>query len=135
MTEDRKTLKSMLISMVLIIGFSAAMQVYLIKKKAIQVNRYEPTYDRKAEDPDAILLAGGGTIKGEVAAVSFDKFFLRVNDKVQPFLVGDLTMPQVGSTVSVSFVGGRPPTATLIVGPPETKQSKKEKSPGTPPLP
>lgn len=119
MTQDQKTFRSMAVGMALIIGFSAAMHLYLIKKKAIQANRYEPSFERKAENPDELLLTGGGTLEGEVVAASFDKFFLRVNGKVQPFLLGDLTMPEVGTTVSVSFAGGRPPTATLILDPGE----------------
>ncbi len=120
MTQDQKTFKSMTIGMALIIGFSAAMHLYLIKKNAIQANRYEPVFEQKAENPEELLLTGGGTLEGEVVAASFDKFFLRVNNKVQPFLLGQLTMPEVGTTVSVSFAGGRPPTATLILGPGET---------------
>ncbi len=112
MTRDQKTFRSMAIGMAVIIGFSAAMHVYLIKKKAIKAHRYEPTYgDKPAEQPDKALLAGGGTVEGEVIAVSFDKFFLRINDKVQPFSVSDRALPKVGQRLSVSYAGGRPPQA------------------------
>ena len=56
----------------------------------------------------------GGTVEGEVIAVSFDKFFLRVDGNVQPFAVGQLRMPEVGKSISVTYSGGRPPTSLEI---------------------
>ncbi len=112
MTRDKKNFRTMAIGMVIIISFSGAMHVYLIKKKAIKAHRYEPTYGRtpnaNAEDS---LVTGGGTVEGEVVAVSFDKFFLRINKKVQPFGVDDGNFPTVGHKISVSYAGGRPPKA------------------------
>lgn len=105
----------MLIGMVVIIAFSAGMHVFLLRKKAIRAYRYEPTYgDKPGENVGEKLLQGGGTVHGEVIAVSFDKFFLRLNDQVQPFAIGGLKMPEVGQTVAVSYAGGRPPTAVEI---------------------
>lgn len=105
----------MLVGMVVIISFSAVMHVFLLKKKAIRAYRYKPTYgDKPDEDPSTKLLEGGGTVSGEVIAVSFDKFFLRLEGKVQPFAIGQLKMPEVGTKVAVSFVGGRPPSAVEI---------------------
>ena len=102
----------MAIGMAIIISFSAAMHVYLIRKKAIKAHRYEPTYGRTPAAPqEDTLLAGGGTLEGEVIAVSFDKFFLRSNGKVQTFGVDDGRFPVVGQKISVSYAGGRPPKA------------------------
>lgn len=102
----------MAIGMAIIISFSAAMHVFLIRRKAIKAHRYEPTYGNQPKEPaDQTLLAGGGTVEGEVIAVSFDKFFLRVNGKVQPFMVQQRAMPEVGQKLSVSYAGGRPPQA------------------------
>jgi hypothetical protein len=115
MTADQKHWRRMLIGMALIIGFSGAMHVYLIRKGALQENRYEPSYGDQPEKPGEALLQGGGTRTGDVIAVSYDKFFLRIDDKVQPFLLGNLPMPDVGERVTVSFAGGRPPQAVDIV--------------------
>lgn len=112
MTRDQKTFRSMAIGMAIIISFSATMHVFLIRRKAIKAHRYEPTYgNQPTESADKTLLAGGGTVEGEVIAVSFDKFFLRVNGKVQPFMVQQRAMPEVGQRLSVSYAGGRPPQA------------------------
>ncbi len=104
-----------MIGMAIIISFSATMHVYLLKKKAIRAYRYEPTYgEAPASDPSDRFLEGNGTVKGEVIAVSFDKFFLRVDGNVQPFAVGQLAMPDAGKSITVYYTGGRPPTALEI---------------------
>lgn len=101
--------------MAIIISFSAAMHIFLLKKKAIRAYRYEPTYGTQpAADPSDRFLQGNGKVKGEVIAVSFDKFFLRVDGNVQPFAVGQLRMPEVGNSISVTYSGGRPPTSLEI---------------------
>lgn len=105
----------MLGGMAIIISFSAAMHVFLLKKKAIRAYRYEPAYgSQPAADPSDRFLYGNGKVKGEVIAVSFDKFFLRVDGNVQPFAVGQLRMPEVGKSISVTYGGGRPPTSLEI---------------------
>jgi hypothetical protein len=114
MTADQRRLKSMLVGMAVIIGFSGTMHVYLVRKKAIRTHRYEPQYGDSKPLPKQGLAEGKGTVEGEVVAVSFDKFFLRTNGRVQPFATGSLKMPSVGEVVAVSYEGGSPPTALDI---------------------
>ena len=65
MTRDQKTFRSMAIGMAIIISFSAAMHVFLIRRKAIKAHRYEPTYGNQPKEPaDQTLLAGGGIATG-----------------------------------------------------------------------
>jgi hypothetical protein len=114
MTADQKKLKSMLVGMAIIIGFSGTMHVFLVRKKALRTHRYQPQYGNtpgQAADP---LAEGTGTLRGEVIAVSFDKFFLRADGKVQPIAIGTLRMPEVGMQVVVGFEGGTPPKAVTI---------------------
>lgn len=113
--NDKATFRTMAIGFILICGFSGIMHQFLIRKKGFKTKHYEPSYERKAADPNALLLEGGGTVTGEVVAVSFDKFFVQLGDRMQPFLVGELEMPKSGTTVAVSYTSGRPPTALLIV--------------------
>lgn len=113
MSADQKHLKKMLIGMAVIICFSAMMHVFLLKKKAIRVHRYEPEYGKTptaAEKPGL----GAGTLKGEVVAVSFDKFFLRSEEKVVPMKIGTLRMPEVGQILTVTHKGGETPEAVTI---------------------
>lgn len=106
----------MVVGMAIIIGCSGAMHVFLIKKKALRTHRYTPQYGKTPENPEEKLLEGGGARSGEVVAVSADKFFLRISDReVQPFNIGTLQMPTVGSRVTVAFAGGRPPQAVEIL--------------------
>ena len=114
MTSDQKTLKRMLVSMAIIIGFSASMHVYLIQKKAIKTHRYEPVFESQPQLSTARLPEPGTPIEGVVIAVSYDQFFLRLGEKVQPIKVGDLRMPEVGQRISVIFSAGDPPQATHI---------------------
>ena len=99
----------MVVAMAIIIGFSSAMHVYLIKKKAIKAHRYEPTYGERAKPTASKAFSDKGVVEGEVIAVSFDKFFLRINDRVQPFKVAQHPLPQVGQRLSISYAGGDPP--------------------------
>lgn len=99
----------MVVAMAIIIGFSSAMHVYLIKKKAIKAHRYEPTYGERVKPSAPKPFSDRGVVEGEVIAVSYDKFFLRINDKVQPFKVSGQALPQVGQQLSISYAGGDPP--------------------------
>ncbi len=113
MTADQKHLKKMVIGMAVIICFSAMMHVFLLKKKALRVHRYEPEYG-KTPGPAATPGIAAGTLQGEVVAVSFDKFFLRSNDKVQPIAIGTLRMPEVGQVLTITHKGGEVPEAVTI---------------------
>lgn len=113
MTADQKRLKTMAVGMAIIITCSAAMHVFLIKKKAIRTHRYEPQFGQ-TEPTDKQAGLAPSTLQGEVIAVSFNKFFLRANDKVQPIIIGTLRMPEVGQQITVSHSGGSNPTAVTI---------------------
>ena len=91
------------------------MHKFVMKKENLYIERYEPRFNQEKVDPATLLLEGGGELKGEVIAVSFDKFFLRQAGKVQPFMLGqDNEMPKVGQVYKVSYVSGRPPTCVTI---------------------
>lgn len=106
----------MMVGMALIICFSGVMHVYLVRKKAIRTHRYQPQYGKTPGSPEQKLLENGGTLQGEVVAVSFDKFFLRSgNNKVQPVAIGTLPMPEVGKRVTVTVTGGKLLTAVALV--------------------
>lgn len=113
MTADQKHLRKMVVGMAIIICFSAMMHVFLLKKKAIRVHRYEPEYG-KTPTPQSTPGSQAGTLRGEVVAVSFDKFFLRSEDKVRPVAVGSLRMPEVGQILTVTHKGGEVPEAVTI---------------------
>lgn len=100
--------------MAIIIGFSSTMHVYLVKKKAIKAHRYEPAYGEQAKPAASNAFSDKGVVEGEVIAVSFDKFFLRISDRVQPFKVTQQPLPQVGQRISISYAGGDPPVVEEI---------------------
>lgn len=130
--NDQKTFRMMAIGFALICVFSAIMHGFLVRKKGFKTKHYEPTYERHQADPNNLLLEGGGTLSGEVVAVSFDRFFLQVGDRMQPFLIGELTMPESGAQVDVTFTSGAPPQALLIV-PSATPNPTVSQTPGSPP--
>ena len=99
------------------------MHVIMVKRGNLYLERSAPRYNLETEDVSGAMLEGVGVVEGEVSAVSHSQFYLRLKDgKLQEILQGELEMPTVGTIVSVTYAGGRPPKALLIktlIGPPE----------------
>lgn len=119
MTADQKRLKTMMVGMALIISLSGVMHVYLVRKKAIRTHRYEPQYGNTSNEKKTSTEMPG-SLRGEVIAVSYDKFFLRADGEVQTIAIGVLRMPEVGQTITVTHQGGTALTAVAIQDAPPT---------------
>lgn len=90
----------------------------LVKKGNLYLYRTEVQYNLKKKDSTGEMREGVGVVEGEVGAVSFDKFFLKLpNGKLQPVLRGELKAPKAGEMVSVTYAGGNPPKALMIERP------------------
>lgn len=122
--NDRNTFRTMAMGFTLICIFSGIMHQFLIRKEGFKTTHYEPTYDRQKADPETLLMEGGGTVSGKVVAVSADKFFLQLGDRMQPFKAGEVELPKAGDEIAVTFAGGRPPTALLIVAEDQNPEAK-----------
>jgi hypothetical protein len=129
-TADQKRWKTLLGGMALIIAFSASFHVFLVKRKAIRTHRYTPQYGATPSLPEIVALEGDGVIEGEVVAVSYDKFFLRTQDRVQAFAVGSLKMPRVGDRITIAYQGGDPPTAEKLLPPEDAGSDLTSPGPG-----
>ncbi len=114
---DRKTRRTMLMGFLLICSLSGVMHVIMVERSSMRLQRYEPVFDVQQERPEDMLLTGGGSITGEIAATSHDRFFVQVDGRLQPFLIGELEMPKAGRVLTVTYVGGRPPQALILSEP------------------
>lgn len=104
----------MAVGFLLVCLFSAFLQKTVFSKSANPKQHYQPVYSQSTPDPEKRFLASGPPAVGTVAAVSYDKFYLKRGGDRLTFLVGQLPMPVVGDRVRVTFAQGRPPTALKI---------------------
>ncbi|MGE0488069.1 MAG: hypothetical protein AB7S38_02520 [Vulcanimicrobiota bacterium] len=111
---DRENFKRMAIGFCMICVLSAGLHIYLIKKGVIEPYRMKPVYTVEESQNDGALLAQGKIVIGEVSATSYDRFYIKTQQVNQPFLLGQLTAPAVGSHVRVVYAPGRPPVALKI---------------------
>ena len=90
------------------------MHVIMVKKGNLYLERSKPRYNLEKKDTDGTMRDGVGVIAGEVGAVSHDQFFLNLPDgKIQAILIDQLTMPTVGTRITVTYAGGTPPKALM----------------------
>ena len=93
----------------------AFMHRILVNKGNLYLYRTEVQYNVNKKDTTGNMREGVGVVEGEVGAVSYDKFFLKLNNgKLQPILRGELELPEVGERLSVTYAGGNPPKALMI---------------------
>ena len=105
----------MVIGFIVICICCGIMHVIMVKKGNLYLERSKPRYNLEKRDVTGTMEDGVGVVKGEVAAVSVDKFFLTLKDgKLQTILLDELESPVVGETVNVTYAGGKPPKALMI---------------------
>ena len=105
----------MIIGFVIICFCCAIMHQILVRKGNLYIQRSKPRYVLDKKDVTGEMKEGVGVVQGEVTAVSYDKFFLRMPDgKNQTFLRGDVPLPQVGNRIAVTYAGGNPPKALML---------------------
>ena len=105
----------MVVGFIVICICCGIMHAIMVSKGNLYLERSKPRYNLEKKDTEKTMLDGVGTIEAEVGAVSVDKFFLlKDNGELQPILVGELKMPEVGTVISVTYAGGTPPKALMI---------------------
>ena len=105
----------MVIGFIVICICCAIMHVIMVRKGNLYLERSKPRYNLEKKDVTGLMEEGVGVVKGEVAAVSVDKFFLTLQDgKMQTILLGELDRPVVGDFINVTYAGGKPPKALMI---------------------
>ncbi len=115
MRDDKTTKKRMVIGFIVICICCGIMHVIMVKKGNLYLERSKPRYNLDKRDLTGTMEDGVGVVKGEVAAVSVDKFFLTLEDgKLQTILLDELESPVVGDIVNVTYAGGKPPKALMI---------------------
>ncbi len=90
----------MLIGFLLICVSSVVLHVFLLSKKALRTQRYEPVY------PGDQARDTSGIAQGMVSSLSADRFNLQVGNRRLTFQLGEgVPPPTVGALVDVRYEG------------------------------
>lgn len=93
----------MLLGFLMICVFSAVMHVFLIQKKVLRTQRYEPVYPDSQPQRET-----AGFAQGLVSSLSADRLNLQVGSKRLTFYLAEgVQAPPVGSLVEVRYDNDR----------------------------
>lgn len=112
--RDLKTFRGMALGFLLICVLSGVLHMIMTHRKTMRLQRYQPVYELVQDGAEAASEGPGKVLVGEVAATSFDKFFLNLDGSIQQIMIGDQRMPQIGDVLEVTVSTGHPPEALDI---------------------
>ncbi len=111
---DRRNFRRLVIGFLIMCTLSGFMHVYLVGRGVIKPYRMKPNYQVEEKQTNPEFLKQGEAVVGVISAVSYDKFYVKLESKNQQFLRGQLTPPEVGTRVKVIFAQGTPPVALKV---------------------
>ncbi len=112
--RDLKTFRGMALGFLLICVLSGILHVVMTQRKAMRLQRYKPVYELVSNGAEANSQTQSNILVGEVAATSFDKFFLNLDGNIQQIMIGDQLMPGIGDMLEVTVSDSNPPEALVI---------------------